>query len=152
MVCTTLFVRLRDPGEHALRARPRVVCHELAKNAGATAPDRGTGVVPAFCQRGTSAFCRIGPTKLWRTAGDGRQVGDMIRARIAYERRGGVGLRLLELDLGPAYGLTADLAHDVLLFALTAATKPVVVSAAGELYRIPRSRLRSVVVWNSETL
>jgi hypothetical protein len=72
----------------------------------------------------------------------------MIRAQIIYERRGGRGFRVLDLDLGALYGLTAEVAHDVLLCAVTAGTKPVVCDTAGRFYRLPRQRLRSLAVYS----
>jgi hypothetical protein len=73
----------------------------------------------------------------------------MIRARITYGRRNGGGDRVLDLAVGEQYGVTADDAHEILLFALTAAKKPVVFDVEGRAYRIPRPRLRSFAVWDS---
>jgi hypothetical protein len=69
----------------------------------------------------------------------------MTCVRIEYERRRG-GIKVLSLDVGQQYGLTAAVAHEVLLFALTATEKPVVVDAAGRLYRVPRCRVRALLV------
>jgi hypothetical protein len=71
----------------------------------------------------------------------------MIKARVSYDARPAGRAKHLCVSLGDQYGLTADVAHDVLLVALTAATKPVVVDREGRMYRVPRTRLRQVVVW-----
>lgn len=71
----------------------------------------------------------------------------MLRARVTYRRRNGKGERVLDLVLGDDYGLTSDVAHEFLLFAMTAAQKPVVFDAHGRYYRVPRPRLTSLVVW-----
>jgi hypothetical protein len=81
----------------------------------------------------------------------GAEIGAMIRAQISFKRRRrGAVLQVLDLNIGTLYGLTAHEAHQVLLFALTAAKKPVVADAAGAFYRIPQSWLHSLIVWSSE--
>jgi hypothetical protein len=75
-----------------------------------------------------------------------RQLACMLRARITYERRNDRGMKVLDLAIGDHYGLTADVAHEVLLV-VTAARKPIVVDANGRFFRVPRKRLRSVMVW-----
>jgi hypothetical protein len=75
-----------------------------------------------------------------------RQLAFMLRAQIAYKRRSGRGMKVLDLAIGDHYGLTADVAHEVLLV-VTAARKPIVVDASGRFYRVPRKRLCSVMVW-----
>jgi hypothetical protein len=74
------------------------------------------------------------------------ELGAMIRAAITYERRRG-GVRVLSLAVGDQYGLTTAVAHEMLLFALTATQKPVVVDTSGRMYRVPRSRVRRLLVW-----
>jgi hypothetical protein len=72
----------------------------------------------------------------------------MIMARIGIRSRSGERVRTRTFELRDGYGYTAELADEVLTIALTAASKPVVVDAAGEIYRIPRRRLAWVAVWD----
>lgn len=47
--------------------------------------------------------------------------------------------------LSPDYGRTAGLAHCLIVLALTAASRPVLVDGEGRVWGIPRRRIVSVV-------
>jgi hypothetical protein len=82
-------------------------------------------------------------------AGDARpgECSGMLRAQVTCEhRRDGTTHRVL--TLGNDYGLTADVAHLVLLTVLTASKRPVVIDAAGHLHPFLRSRIRALTVWS----
>ena len=71
----------------------------------------------------------------------------MIMARIGIRSRSGERVLSRTFELSECYGATAELAHEVLAIALTAASKPVLVEAAGTIYRVPRNGLAFVAVW-----
>lgn len=49
--------------------------------------------------------------------------------------------------LAPGYGATADVAHDLVVLAITAAEWPLVMDAHGDLHRFPTGGVRSVMTW-----
>ena len=83
------------------------------------------------------------------TQARGRDRLVMIMARIGIRSRNGERVFTRTVELGDGYGKTAELAHEFLTFALTAASKPVVVDQGGAIHRIPRKRLAFVAVWAS---
>lgn len=74
-------------------------------------------------------------------------VWPMIVAAIGIRSRNGDRVLTRVFELGDSYGYTAELAHEVVTIALTAASQPVVFDAAGTIWRVPRRRLAFVAVW-----
>jgi hypothetical protein len=78
----------------------------------------------------------------------GQHLCHMIQASITYRSRSGSCCKLL--SLGSRYGVTADVAHEVVLAALTACQKPVLLDGTGRLHRFPRGRITRVLVWEAD--
>ncbi len=55
----------------------------------------------------------------------------------------------LVLPIAAGYGATADVAHEVLTFALTVASHPVVMDVSGGIHHVPRELIRSIATWES---
>jgi hypothetical protein len=72
----------------------------------------------------------------------------MIAAEFKFQSALGLETRV---DIGNAYGLTSDVAHALVLFALTASERPVVVDVAGVAHEIPRGSIRTLIVWQVRT-
>jgi hypothetical protein len=73
----------------------------------------------------------------------------MIMAAISISTRAGDRILTRRHFLATGYGDTPELAHALLVLALTSSTHPVLVDADGVFHRIPRRRLRTILVWRA---
>jgi hypothetical protein len=71
----------------------------------------------------------------------------MLMAAIEMRSSGDRSPRNLTLEIGNRYGMTGDIAHEVLLLCVLGADKPVVVDRKDRMYRLARTRVSAVVVW-----
>jgi hypothetical protein len=75
----------------------------------------------------------------------------MIYVRVGIWDRSHSCLLRRTFPVGTQYGMTAKVAHEVLITALAGVEKPTIVDMAGNTHRVPRRRLVEILVWESRS-